>query len=46
VPPSTAANLNWIGHDRQTPLDAGRRNGAGQLAAWLVERGATSAVST
>jgi len=37
------AALNWIGHDHLTPLDAARRSGAGELAAWLAQRGATSA---
>lgn len=37
------AALNWIGHDRLTPLDAARRSGAEKLAAWLEQCGATSA---
>ncbi len=35
------ANLNWVGHDSLTPLAAARRSGATELAAWLVEQGAT-----
>ena len=37
------AHLNWIGHDRLTPLDAARRSDASELAGWLVLRGAKSA---
>jgi uncharacterized protein len=33
-------DVNWIGWDDLTPLDAARRGGADQLADWLVERGA------
>jgi uncharacterized protein len=37
------AELNWIGHDKLTPLDAARRSEAHELAEWLVTQGATSA---
>jgi ankyrin repeat protein len=38
------ADLNWKGYDNLSPLDAARRAGAGELAAWLSERGAASAL--
>src|SRR5258706_406494 len=37
------ANLNWLGHDNLTPLDAASRSGAEELAQWLRGRGARSA---
>jgi len=37
------ADLNWRGHDGLTPLDAARREGAGEVAQWLLERGGKSA---
>lgn len=37
------ADLNWIGFDNLTPLDAARRSGAEELARWLVTRGAKPA---
>jgi hypothetical protein len=37
------ADLNWIGYDQLTPLDAAIRSGAEELAAWLRERGALTA---
>ncbi|MFG1697114.1 hypothetical protein [Nonomuraea sp. NPDC049309] len=37
-------DINWIGYDRLTPLDAARRRGAEQLAVWLVEHGGRSAI--
>jgi uncharacterized protein len=37
------ADLDWVGHDRLTPLDAAERAGASDLAAWLRSRGARSA---
>jgi hypothetical protein len=37
------AELNWVGHDDHTPLDAARRSEALELAAWLVEQGAKTA---
>jgi ankyrin repeat protein len=37
------ADLNWVGHDGLTPLDAARRSGADELVVWLRDRGAKSA---
>jgi ankyrin repeat protein len=37
------ADINWIGHDKCTPLDAAVRSGAAELAQWLRSRGARSA---
>jgi ankyrin repeat protein len=37
------ADLNWVGHDDHTPLDAARRSDAGELADWLVQQGAKTA---
>jgi ankyrin repeat protein len=37
------ADLNWIGWDELTPLDAAERSGATELVAWLRRRGARSA---
>jgi ankyrin repeat protein len=37
------ADLNWVGHDGLTPLDAANRSGAEELADWLRQRGAASA---
>jgi uncharacterized protein len=37
------ADLNWIGYDRLTPLDAARRSNAKELADWLRSHGAKSA---
>ena len=37
------ADLDRVGHDQLTPLDAATRAGAGELVAWLRERGARSA---
>jgi hypothetical protein len=39
------AEINWIGFDRLTPLDAAGRSDAGELAEWLKTRGATSAAA-
>jgi hypothetical protein len=33
------ADLNWVGYDNLTPLDAARRAGANALVAWLHSRG-------
>lgn len=38
------AELNWIGYDGLTPLDAARRSGANELADWLVAYGAKRAM--
>ena len=40
---SRGADLDWVGHDGLTALDASRRSGAGALAEWLVEQGAKTA---
>lgn len=37
------ADLNWIGHDGLTPIDAATRSGADELVKWLRDRGAQSA---
>lgn len=37
------ANLNWIGYDGLTPLDAACRSGAEELVDWLRTQGAHSA---
>ncbi len=37
------ANINWIGHDRLTPLDAASRSEAKELVEWLGTHGAKSA---
>ena len=38
------ADLNWIGYDRLSALDAAKRSGAPNLIVWLLEQGACSAV--
>lgn len=37
------ADLNWVGHDGLTPLDAATRSGASELVEWLRSRNARSA---
>jgi hypothetical protein len=37
------ANINWVGYDQLTPLDAATRSGVGKLVAWLGTQGAKSA---
>ena len=37
------ANLNWIGYDSLTPLEAAARSGAVELAAWLGRQGGRNA---
>lgn len=37
------ADLNWIGYDHQTPLDAAHEHGAVAFVRWLTPRGATRA---
>jgi transposase len=37
------ADLNWVGHDGHSPLDAANRSGATQVVEWLGSRGARSA---
>jgi uncharacterized protein len=34
------ADINWIGFDGLTPLDAAQRSGGADLAQWLVDKGA------
>jgi ankyrin repeat protein len=36
------ADLNWVGYEGFTPLDAATRSGAGELVQWLRDRGAKS----
>jgi ankyrin repeat protein len=36
-------DINWVGYDDLTPLDAAHRSGAHDLAAWLRTQGAASA---
>ncbi|HEY0141495.1 MAG TPA: ankyrin repeat domain-containing protein [Thermoanaerobaculia bacterium] len=38
------ADLNWIGHDHKTPLDAAEESGAEQLVEWLRARGGKTAL--
>ncbi len=35
------ANLNWVGHDRKTPLRVAQESGAEDLVDWLRSQGAT-----
>ena len=37
------ADLNWIGYDGYSPLDAANRSGAAEVVQWLRSRGAKSA---
>jgi uncharacterized protein len=37
------ADLDWVGYDELTPLDAAQRTGADELVAWLRARGGRSA---
>jgi ankyrin repeat protein len=37
------ADLNWIGHNELSPLDAAGRSGAAELVEWLRCQGARSA---
>jgi hypothetical protein len=39
------AKLNWIGHERKTPLDVAHESGAGDLIAWLLANGARRALT-
>jgi uncharacterized protein len=36
------ADLNWVGYDKMTPIDAARRRGADELVGWLKSQGAKS----
>ncbi|MGH2714752.1 MAG: ankyrin repeat domain-containing protein, partial [Thermoleophilaceae bacterium] len=38
------ADMNWVGWDDLTPLDAAERSEADAVVAWLEARGARSAV--
>ena len=37
------ADLNWVGHDGLSPLDAANRSGAAEVVVWLRSQGAKSA---
>ena len=37
---SRGANLNWVGHDHKTPLDAASESGADDVMEWLQSQGA------
>jgi ankyrin repeat protein len=37
------ADLNWVGYDDLTPLDAARRSNANDVVDWLLQRGGISA---
>jgi len=37
------ADLNWVGHDGHSPLDAANRSGAAEVVHWLRSQGAKSA---
>ncbi|MBA3542819.1 MAG: ankyrin repeat domain-containing protein, partial [Deltaproteobacteria bacterium] len=37
------ADIDWVGYDEMTPLDAARRNGSVEVMTWLDDRGASSA---
>ena len=37
----SGADINWIGYDGLTPLDAARRSDAAQVAVWLEHHGAS-----
>lgn len=39
------AKLNWIGHERKTPLDVAHESGVGDLIAWLLSNGARRALT-
>ena len=39
------ADINWIGWDELTPLDAAQRSGADDVAAWLADQGGETAES-
>jgi uncharacterized protein len=40
------ADLNWVGHDGHSPLDAANRSGAAEVVQWLRSRGAKSAIKS
>jgi ankyrin repeat protein len=37
------ADLNWVGHDRKTPLDVAHESRADELVQWLLAKGAKRA---
>ena len=37
------ADIDWVGYDDLTPLDAARRSGAADVVEWLVHHGARGA---
>jgi len=39
------ANLNWVGHDHKTPLDAASEGGADDLVRWLQQQGAQRTIT-
>ncbi|HST49260.1 MAG TPA: ankyrin repeat domain-containing protein [Jatrophihabitans sp.] len=41
----SGADLDWVGYDGLTPLDAARRAGADDVVGWLLRHGARSASS-
>jgi len=43
---SLGADINWIGWDHLTPLDAAQREGATDLLDWLREHGAKPATES
>ena len=40
------ADLNWVGYDKLSPLDAANRSGAAALVQWLRDQGAKSAIES
>ena len=40
------ANLNWIGHDKKTPLDLARESGVAELVQWLEGHDANAAATS
>lgn len=40
------ADLNWVGYDHKTPLDAANETGATELVQWLRDQGARSAAKS
>jgi ankyrin repeat protein len=43
---SRGADLNWVGYDGLTPLDAAKRSGAASLVEWLRGKGAKAATES
>ena len=42
---AAGADINWVGWDGLTPLDAAERAQAGKTAAWLSDRGGRRAAT-